>query len=195
MFPFGREPTPEELQEAQEAQRKAEIEAQEFRHSTQRLIQELDEDRLSTLRQMMHEGAGNPGLMVLWEGMIAMQLLNRFNICVTCNVNHELEFDMSEPMEPDANEASSSSRGAADSEKADSSLTFPHEFSESELDDMEKYHLDDAWDADTKAFLGFQCTGIAGMSGPCGVIYVSIEDRKLREAEHCSGCFVRMAQG
>lgn len=69
------------------------------------------------------------------------------------------------------------------------------EFTESDLENMSKYHIDDLWDEDTNEFLGFICTGIQGMKQGCGMRYPSIEDRMLREPESCSGCHSVMGHG
>ena len=69
------------------------------------------------------------------------------------------------------------------------------ELSDEQKREMEEYHLDDLRLEGSGELIGFMCTGINGMHGPCGMTYPSIEDRKLRPPEYCSGCFVRMAQG
>lgn len=55
---------------------------------------------------------------------------------------------------------------------------------------MDVYNLDDAWDEDTKAFLGYACKS-------CGRIYASIQDRLLRPPgiDGCLSCQNRAGQG
>lgn len=75
-------------------------------------------------------------------------------------------------------------------------MLYPYqELSPEDQENMKKYHLDDLRDEDTGELLGFICTGIDGVRSPCGVRYVSIEDRMLRDPEHCSGCFIKAAHG
>jgi hypothetical protein len=60
---------------------------------------------------------------------------------------------------------------------------------------MAKYNIDDAWDEETKVFLGFACLGVGGFNGRCGMTYPSIEDRMLKEPDECSGCRARSRWG
>lgn len=72
----------------------------------------------------------------------------------------------------------------------------PLNLSDEDLENMQKYHLDDAWDEETMAFKGFICTGTGGkFAQPCGLIYVSIKDRMLKAPEDCHGCNSRGAWG
>lgn len=56
------------------------------------------------------------------------------------------------------------------------------------ISDMNEYFLDDLRDEDTGAILGFICV-------KCGMKYPSIEDRKLKRPDECSGCFQKSMWG
>lgn len=168
-------PTPEQQAELEQKEERLRMEYDVFKHSFVRLFDELSEDQLVTFKLLLRILAGNDNRLLAseWQGMASQALKVRFNICPACDVNHDTEMQSSHPSETPPQE--------------------PVQESEEEL--MRKYHLDDQRDADTHELLGYICTGIEGMKGPCGARYPSIEDRMLKPPEHCSGCFIRMAQG
>lgn len=92
-FPF-REPTEEEQAEMKAKLDRAELQMNEFRHSHQRLFEELNEDQLQALKNMLHYivETNSPMLAATWEGSASAALKMRFNVCMTCNVNHDNEF-------------------------------------------------------------------------------------------------------
>src|SRR6478735_3265732 len=105
MFPFNFEPPTEE--ELAEMKRQHEIEhmrQDEFRHGFQRLFEELDETQLSSLKTMMHwiVASQSPLLAATWEGMAAHALKARFNICITCGVDHDKEAPVPEEKKTDS---------------------------------------------------------------------------------------------
>ena len=55
---------------------------------------------------------------------------------------------------------------------------------------MDEYELDDAYDAESKSFLGFVCKN-------CGALYSSLQDRLLKPAgrENCPGCIHKTKWG
>jgi predicted esterase YcpF (UPF0227 family) len=152
---------PEELrQKMEEAHARHEMMAEEYRHSTQRLWDELNEEQLVTMRNLMHNLAmGGSPLGFYYEGQIAQAAYLRFNICPGCAVDHNKDLPQETVQQK------------------------PREWSEEELDQMELYNLDDAYDEETREFVGFVCKG-------CGLRYPSIEDRMRKPpgVEGCGGC-------
>ena len=192
MFFAFQPPTPEQLAEMEEAERRNEIARQDFRHSVQRFIEsELTEDQLRMLRSMIHEVDHTQGLADQWIGMISMCLKMKHNICITCGVNHDDEFQET------AHDDKETFRKETFLESEKKVVERIEKFLPVDKHEeyMREYHLDDVYDSDTKAFLYYKCTGIEGMSGPCGVTYPSLADRMMKKPEECSGCFARMAQG
>lgn len=184
-FPFSFEPPNEEEQaEMRAAHERHQMAIDDFRHGFQRLFSELDQDQLRTLRTMLHIlSEQTPNLNASgWEGMISWELKARFNICVSCGVNHEEEF---------ADPAASQKEEVT----PDQPLPIFKEVEMTEQELMKQYHLDDLRIEGTGELVGFACTGIYGAPGPCGMSYPSIQDRMLKDPEECSGCFRRMAQG
>lgn len=190
-FSFGL--SEQQKKELQERYEKAEMFREEFRHAFQRLFEELNEDQLRTVHTMLRvlADAETPLIAAEWYGMSGWALKNRFNICVTCGINHDEEFDSNVPHTTVTKNFPSESKSESPQHSTLSDTSWTSE--EREL--MEKYHLDDAYDEDTGKFLGFICTGIKGWDKPCGVRYPSIEDRMKREPESCSGCHQRMMHG
>lgn len=185
-------PTPEQLAEMEEAERRNEIARQDFRHSVQRLFEsELSEDQLRILRAMIFEVDHHDGLADQWIGMISMVLKLKHNICITCGVNHDDEFQEIQHDSKNALPKEALPKAKPDSEKR------LEEFLSVDKHEayMAEYHLEDVYDMDTRAFLHYRCTGIKGMKDGCGVTYPSLADRMKRKPEECSGCFQRMAQG
>lgn len=170
----------------EQAQHRNQIETEAARHEFQTMFDEMSPEHLKILQAMMHAiGLGDPNLALWFEGTILGLMKAKYNICMTCLVNHDEEVSQ---MDTEVKEDSS-----------EKPLVWkprsPEDFSELDKKVMKEYHLDDQWDEDTMAFMGFACTGIEGARGPCGLVYQSIEDRMLREPESCSGCHKRMGQG
>lgn len=193
------EPTPEEVEAQRVEQERLKLEGDEFKHSFQRLFEELDETQLSTLRTMfgvMMSQENRELIAAQWFGMAAQALKFRYNICVTCQKNHDLEMSPRDERRdydiiPDMVEELTTNVP----EETDDTLPLWKKFSDLDRAMMQTYHLDDVYDQDSGVFLHFVCTGIEGMSGPCGVTYPSIQDRMLKSPEDCSGCHVRMMHG
>lgn len=205
-FQFFQPPSDEEKAAMQAAHDRMHMADQDFKHSTQRLFEELNHDQMRTLQAMLQviQHRTNDPLVALWEGIVVTEMKHRFNICITCGVNHDE--DIPRPEEETAGDensttdlkATSFSRTTELSDlSADEEDTPLPTFGISDEDriKMEEYHLDDVYDSDSGQFLYFKCTGITGTRGPCGVTYPSIEDRMLKPPEHCSGCFQRMMHG
>lgn len=198
MFGFFQPPSEEEQQQLKEAFERHRMSMEEFNHSFQRLFEELGEDQLKTLRTAFNIILSNDQSIIAgqWDAMASWELRKRFNICVTCGVNHDEELISSHGEQPDPEpQWIKDIQPMADPRIVQDGLPMFQPLSDEERSLADKYHLDDLRNEDTGELMGFVCTGINGMKGPCGVIYPSIEDRMLREPEHCSGCFSRMAQG
>lgn len=206
-FPFFGAPNEEQLREIKEAQHRQEIAQEDFRHGVQRMIEEMSEEYLSLWRTILgHISASEhdhevpiPMTNILY-GQITWELKKRFNICASCGVDHSKEI---------APEQTSTSEAEQVEEEVEETVIPAgvvrirgdgvYEWSDEALAEMNRYHLDDLYkwnDEETWAeFQGFACTGIEGSHGPCGMTYISIADRKLREPEVCSGCFQRNMHG
>lgn len=195
---------PEEVQQKlREHYERHEMMKEEFRHSFQRIFEELSEDQLRTIRTMLSviSDQDDSHLAAEWLGMASWALKTRFNICVTCGINHDEE--LAEP--PEQKEAAQYFETVNDptlakvliiqADSADQPLPSFYEPSEDERKLMEQYHLDDLRVEGTNEFLGFVCTGIKGWDKPCGMRYSTIQDRMLRDPESCSGCHQRMMHG
>lgn len=196
---FSFEDLPEEIQQAIRGQQAhSEMSHNDFTHGVMRLFDELNQDQLSTLKEMLHilsHGANQ--LASHWEGMVAITRQTKYGVCAVHDKDHSTELLGDAPaageqvyVHPDSGRVSDSPPVRIN----DGQIT-PDSFNEEERALMVKYHLDDAYDEDTQEFLGFVCTGIEGSNGPCGMKYASIADRMLREPESCSGCFQRNAHG
>lgn len=195
-FPFG-EPTPEQIKELEEQVQMTKLAWDEFRHGVQRLFEELPEDQLSILASMLNHltHCEQPELLAAsWGSYATWELKKRFNICASCGVNHDKEFQVEHPNpEPETSEDEKAAAFIPYEDRVKNDGTI--DFTSSERALMTKYHLDDAYDEDTKKFIGFMCTGIEGMRGACGIIYPSLDDRMIKEPEDCHGCHVRMMHG
>lgn len=216
--------SPEQREQMRVAHERSEMLREEFRHSFQRLFEELDVDNLRTVTLMLKilsENAGTDSSTVVheWAGIAQMALKMRFNVCMTCGVNHEEEFANKLDEEGDPEEEGNYE--PSDEKWFDSMDTVPveplqgpsklsrlherdiedvplpnfYELTETDQELMELYHLDDLRIEGTNELIGFICTGINGMNQGCGMKYPSIEDRMKHEPEHCSGCFTRMGHG
>lgn len=208
---FGFESLPPEVKQIMEHQHNQHQMAQEdFAHSLTRLISELDREQLSLMMKLMQvvSTKGNRFLAVHLAGVIEGELKNRFGVCGYHGVNHDEEVLLPPAPEPSPASASPLDMDAMNSQAMKESMEraekLKHdsrrraeagELNDEDRANMERYHLDDAYQEGTGQFLYFLCTGIVGSNGPCGTSYPSIEDRMLREPEHCSACFERVKHG
>lgn len=193
---------PEEVQQKlREHYERHEMMKEEFRHSFQRIFEELSEDQLRTIRTMLSviSDQDDSHLAAEWLGMASWALKTRFNICVTCGINHDEELTEEPPSEKKEEEYFDNVPHTTVTRmyKVDDDQPLPsfYEPSEDERKLMEQYHLDDLRVEGTNEFLGFICIGIKGWDKPCGMKYPSIQDRMLRDPESCSGCHQRMMHG
>lgn len=213
------EPDPSAIEAMQQAAQRSEMQWDDFRHGVQRLFEELNADQLETLGSMMRYVAQHEQCVLagVWEGQISWERKKRFNICATCGVDHEKEAMAglkSDPNQPPLFETGSTDP-LSDLEKARDTVgpRMPQPFLERERNSdgtipflpqeravMDEYHLDDQYeesgdDLHIPKFVGFACTGIEGMRGPCGYVYPSLEDRMLKSPEDCPHCHQRMMHG
>lgn len=203
---FARDP--EELRKMMEAQQDRHMmEASAFIHGVERLFNELGKDDLLIVRELI-KSCSNEYNSAYFDGQVSSYVKVRFGICASCGVNHD------EEQMPDLFQGTPLTDELIETIKQvgmKGSIILPNDdeftverpvysednplhLDEVKLTMMKEYHLEDAWDADTKVFLGFACTGVSG-SGPCGMIYQSIEDRMLREKDQCSGCSTKSRWG
>jgi hypothetical protein len=202
-FPFFfHQPSEEDRAKMEEERKEHELRLDEFRHSSQRLFDELSEDQLTTLSMMLHIIADQPGphLATMWEGMALTARKYRFDVCATCNVNHDTEIQKAaapkdEPKTKHLDDTSFDSPYFEMQKDPEPMLPIFGDLTDEDRMNMAQYHLDDVYEEGTGVLLHFACTGIKGMNGPCGATYPTIEDRMLKEPENCSGCHTRMAHG
>lgn len=209
-FPFGgfipiRPMSQEEVEAAKSQQERHEMEVSAFQHDWQRLIEDLSEDQLRTLRTMMHicGSQQNPSAFT-FEAAITWQLKAAHGICATCGVNHdnELHDEVKNEVDKLTNEVDKLSSNPVPYE-LNYDVPFPemspggahYVVSEQDRIVMDEYHLDDVYDADSRDFLYFKCTGIKGSPGECGYQYATIADRVLKGPEECPGCYERIKHG
>lgn len=220
-FPF-QPPSDEEQEEMKRAHERHQMAVEEFKHSSQRMFEELGEEHLRSLKTMLHiivDRTSDP-IVAQWEGIVTTYLKVKYGICITCGVNHEHEAPRPavKPKQEEDPHFTCPDCGAKSYNPHDiknkycgnchvfkgngyevhgTDLQTPLIFPIKVRKEMEEYHIDDAYEESSEGlrFKGFACTGIKGMKDGCGVIYPSIEDRKLKGPEECSGCHRRMAQG
>ena len=158
--------------------------AEDYRHGTMHFLDSMNEDQILQFRWIMHNivGSSDSQLAAYYEGQASIVGV-KFGLCPGCGVNHDKEAE--KEMAKMAEQHAPKPEGVNDC---------------APLTDEQRrlcvvYHLDDLREEGTNRLLGFVCTGIEGSRGPCGVTYPSIDDRMLRDPEHCSGCFSRAAHG
>jgi hypothetical protein len=194
---FAYEPSEEEQEKMREAHDRQQMSIEAFKHASQRMFEELSEEHLSTLQTMLHIilSRTNDPMVAQWEGIVSTYLKVKYGICITCNVNHEHEAPR--PPEPEKMDEDNREVNLLIDRLDDTHLKEPLFIPSNVREMMDEYHIDDTYeeDSDGLIFKGFACTGIKGMRGGCGMIYPSIDDRRLRGPEECSGCHRKMAQG
>lgn len=200
VFSFGDLP-PEIQQELQNQVAFAQANSEDFGHAVQRLMTEMDQDSLITLKTMLHYVVheSNSPVAAYWEGVVTGSLTHRFNICSAHGVNHDEEAEQ-ELRVPEGFESPSQmllNYTEEDVPESSADRARSGRLSDGDKMLMEQYHLDDAYieGSQPPLFYGFICTGIKGRREGCGVMYPSIEDRMLKEPESCSGCFQKAAHG
>jgi hypothetical protein len=192
-FLFGPPPTPEEEEEMRARHERRTMENEAFQHGFQTMFDEMPLDHLRTLRTMLSTTCGDQHTSTYFEGMVVATMKYRFGVCMTHGTNHDEELPITPPTQEEAEVTERMVEKVG--EAADEVLPIFGELSDGEKEQMKRYHLDDLRDEDTHELLGFICTGINGSRGSCGHVYVSIEDRMLRDTEECSACFVKQATG
>jgi hypothetical protein len=208
-FEFVMGELPEELQMLIQQQ-------QDMRTITQMDIDDFF-DRLSypdlvTLRTVFHMAASSTQAVGFFDGFIYTRL-RAGGRCQHCgeerhemaaledlaNSNAPKEDDVPEvPGQISIDEAIEDLKGFGDNVAEFISPTAPiqsapfvNEFgdlTETDLENMAKYNLDDLRDTDSARLIGFVCT-------LCGIGYPTIADRMLREPDTCHGCFLKAGHG
>lgn len=160
------------------------------RHEVARLFREVSEDHLKAFAAVLcsistTEEAGRPASY--FHGLAVAALEARFNICWACNENHDEQLKgMSKVNEErDDNQFTGFGPGEppVDLKIGENGLLSPRQIA-----DMVEYNLDDVRDEETNNLLWFVCL-------LCEIQYQTIEDRKLKPADHCHGCFRKAAHG
>lgn len=86
VFALGTQPSPEQIEQMQQ-------QAKVAKHEMYRVFGELKEDQLQALRGLFNICSSPDGKMYAehFEGIAVGILHARFDICITCGVNHEKE--------------------------------------------------------------------------------------------------------
>lgn len=192
----------------QEQAAKQEMAQDDYRHGVQRMFDELTEEQLVSLRHMLHNIAmsSESQLASYYEGQTSQALYHKFNICPGCGVDHEKE--LLTPPEDIAEKKEENVMAPMDLsdellvEVEDAHTEYPkigvatQTYVQTWLDEqgqretMERLGLDDAYDEETKKFLGFICLN-------CQMIHPSIQSR-LNHGEDkndCAGCIRKVKWG
>lgn len=190
---FEMMPMPEEMREyISNMQARQDMAMDSYRHEVERMFEELSKEHLTTLRSMLHNLSGGHNghpLAAYYEGQVATELKHRFNICPGCGVDHDQQ--MQEEAERQQREGKDDPDQPALFDMPPTQAPFVNVFkdlTESDMKDMEEYHLDDLREDGTDKLLGFVCV-------KCGTSYSSIEDRKLKDPDDCSGCHAKSRWG
>jgi hypothetical protein len=202
--------SPEEFRAHQE---RLHMESVDVMHGIYRTLGEMPEEHLRSVIQLLHICAnGGEGVVNYYWGVAAGIVRERFDVCPPCGVNHSTELfqggqaaDSAAAEPPPTNFSSTPVVSESGQEspphqrpEASSSTILiwkagepnPLNLTDEDRANMEVYHLEDTWDTETRRFKGFACTGLTPV-GPCGVVYVSIEDRMLKAPDDCHGCAAR----
>jgi hypothetical protein len=211
-IPFGPEHpgwndlTEEQQQHLLEQQRRLEMTADSFRHEILRFLREAPHDHLLIVRNLMHNitWAARPDIFSsYYEAQVSMTLMERFNICPSCGVDHDEQVGLNHPSSQAGNSPESPDQPIE--ELADAGLKYVNTYrdlTEADLLHMEKYGLDDMRSdgtpvgADGKPLpegklMGFICTRCKNMQWP------TIEDRMKDPSDEsgCSGCMQKAKWG
>jgi len=197
-FEFVMGELPEELQQMIQQQ-------QDMRTITQMDIDDFF-DRLSypdlvTIRTIIHMSAGSNQTVGFFDGFIYTRL-RAGGRCQHCGEErHEMaaleDLANSTTKEDDVPEVP----GQISIDEAIEELISPtapiqsepfvNEFgdlTETDLENMAKYNLDDLREEESARLIGFICT-------LCGIQYPTIADRMLRPSDECHGCFLKAGHG
>ena len=166
---------PEMLEHIKQHQDQADMSAESYSNSVHHFFDSLDAEQLRTLNLMLHQIVGGTGsvLAAFYEGQVQMMMKHKHNVCPVHGVNHEEE------------------------ELADM-LKVPDEPKAESLEP----HSDDA-EADRQANLArFNLTEVINPETDlpqyvckCGQVYVSLEDRMLKDEDDCPGCIHKAQWG
>lgn len=166
-------------------------------HDIKRFFEEVPQEHLVTLGYLLRRiGDDDTGkLCSYFEGVITQTLALKYDVCGGCGQSHDEQIPVQEeqlfemPDEVDlASEPSDIEPPEVEPDWAVEATAGNMQLTKQDIQNMGEYHLDDLRDSETNELLGFICTG-------CGLQYVSIEDRMLRPADSCQGCFLKSAHG
>jgi len=206
---------PPEIQEQLREQRdKDQMVRESLRREIEGMFLELSPENLATLRLILRAIADEPSgrLAAYYEGIVAQTLVLKYNLCGGCGGDHgdnpesilEAHNESDDKPEKDSVEDDAFSHPAPD---GTGSIFEPRDEQTEEFDHihpevehightglihpdtqakMNALNLDDLREEGTNRILGFVCKG-------CGLKYVSVEDRAIRE--ECHGCLHKAAWG
>lgn len=183
IFPPG---TPDEFKDqVNSLYQRQQMATEDFQHRVAALFDGFTEEQLVTHKHMMHHlvmltNAHGDTLAAYYEGIATGLLHVKYGVCLGCDQNHEklmeeAGFGGQQPVDIEESEV------AADPEMCTTGGDWP--VSELQQKQMDEYNLDDLRDEETNRLIGFTCKN-------CGMRYLSISDRMLREpgVEGCGGC-------
>lgn len=192
-LPFPLPIDPEMLEKMRQAKDHEAMVVEDYHHGIARLFDSLNEEQLTAQKSLLHVVASNSKgssrvIPAYYEGILIGILSVKYGICIGCENNHEKL--MAEQLQ---READQQDQPTAPMDGGDpylpADLTVDLKvgqigfLSDTQIENMQKYNLDDLRSADDNRLMGFVCLG-------CGIQYPSIEDRMLKPADKggCSGC-------
>jgi len=165
------------------------MDATEKRHKVYEFIDSLGKEQLSSLGTLVRAFAEDGSSYAKFiDGYVSAIAKEKFDLCPACGENHDEM--LNEMTQQKVNDQFESDLDKAVSEPEPPQFT-AYVLTEEDLDNMEKYNLDDLRDEEPPHhLLGFKCLG-------CEMRYVSIADRMLRPPgiDGCNGCQLKSAHG
>lgn len=171
-------PMPDEVRAMlEEQQAQAQMNYADAMHSIFRMLDEGDIEHIKLMRNMLDHIGHNPAALGFWSAKFGTAIAVREKLCQACGRDHDKDL---EEMSRASEEAAKQAR--EDPEERGNRLIAMHEYH------VEPVEEDDLWGI-------VRCTGVVEGNGPCGLTYVNLEDRMVRQPSDCHGCFQKSSQG
>jgi hypothetical protein len=197
LFPPG---TPEEFKAEFSAMiDRQKMQAEDYSHAATSLFDALSEEQLMSLSSIMHnialsgKGKGR-AVPAYYEGILCGILHIKYGVCFGCGKNHDREMQSAMTDSLDKFNAGKTLEDTSEYEEpplpylGDLRIGETGQLSLAQMHNMEVYNLDDVREEGSNVLLGYICKG-------CGLRYVTIEDRMLKEPGDCSGCIQKNKWG
>jgi hypothetical protein len=187
MFAF----VPPELAQAMDQQR---MEMVASAHDTERFFDEASKETLQVVRRLLSASTEDAASSGYYLGRIGAELKRRFGLCPACGSDHDNPFASGEEVEAEddgtVQPALFNLDGSA-TEEAKPQRAVDPDLAEAEIiETFMQYRLKpDSADSEPLTLdTPGTCTG-------CGISYISLRDRMLRQPDDCSGCHQKSAHG